>query len=350
MNEINAHHPDLPFLDGADNNDDDDDDFSSNKWDTSTTGSPAVAAANMSHNTSPDHHDEHEDGFVDGFRYTKPPAHVAGQESPTRLSERSSLTGESLVEVQAAGSINMFKQQAGFHNSKPKRVVRPSQPSRNGLKAPLSPVKQQQHLPQMPNLDSISPRRQQDAVEFFGEDASSSSEAPDAAAPAPHPDADPAMEPYSQRIDSPEAGMIVGVALDVGVASGVGANLDVGMADIGLVPFVEFREKKKSQRAESVSARTESTAATTMYEEKKEENKSISPAKTVGNLRSGWETHESTQTQQAAQRLRKRQQNPLMLSKEHITRIKDQLPCRRKDIFHSTKNRKYNPWRRKNPA
>jgi hypothetical protein len=69
----------------------------------------------------------------------------------------------------------------------------------------------------------------------------------------------------------------------------------------------------------------ESTTAMTMYKEKKEENKSISLAKIVSNLQSRWETHELTQTQQAAQWLHKCQQIPSMLSKEHIARIQDQL-------------------------
>ena len=330
MNDLAGSHPDMSmfFQDPAD-------DFAATRWDNSTTASPTNANddsgfASLTPATSPP---PPQDGFVDGFRVaTKAsnlPVHV--KNSPAR-SDRSSLTSESVQDNNnnATAGVNMFKQQAGFHKSKS-----PSSSNHRGsgnlrmmnnFKSTSSPKRaasQSKQPQQIPVMDSaVSPRRRKEEVEFFGEDSSTSSAEAFKAPNHPLNTAAFAAGPKAQS----EVGTDGGFASDVGVSSDFGPASEGGfVADFAghLMPFVEVKEKKKSQHTYSESIRTESTAATTSYDEKKDEDPS--PAKTVGNLRSKWEAHESVQSREAAQRLRERQQQPSALSRDEIARLQAQL-------------------------
>lgn len=97
MQSIVGSHPDLSFFVDQDPGD---------VWDS----------PNASRSSTP----VDGDGFVDGFRVSKPLAlHV--RHSPTASTEKSSLTSEN---SESQGRVNPFKEQAGF--SKSKTVVRPS--------------------------------------------------------------------------------------------------------------------------------------------------------------------------------------------------------------------------------
>jgi len=331
MNDLAGSHPDMSmfFQDPAD-------DFASTRWDHSTTASPTTnnddsGFASLTATSPP----PPQDGFVDGFRVaTKAsnnlPVHV--RNSPAR-SDRSSLTSESVQDnnnYNATAGVNMFKQQAGFHKSKS-----PSSSSSNhrgsgnlrmmnNFRSTSSPKRaSQSKQPQIPVMDSaVSPRRRKEEVEFFGEDSSTSSAE---AFKAPNHPLNTAAFAAGAKAQS-EVGTDGGFASDVGVSSDFGPASEGGfVADFAghLMPFVEVKEKKKSQHIKSESVRTESTAATTSYDEKKEEESS--PAKTVGTLRSKWEAHESVQSREAAQRLRERQQQPSALSRDEIARLQAQL-------------------------
>jgi Formin Homology 2 Domain/Subunit CCDC53 of WASH complex len=308
MHDLAGSHPHISlFLQ------DPKDDFAFGRWDDAHS------------NTS---NQESEEGFVDGFRVRKqhplPIQHV--RESPTR-SERSSLTSESL---EANGpmnpsAMNMFKQQAGFHASnKPRKMVRPSD---GPAKAEAVHNNMERSLPQIPRLDapvtkkSISPRNRSYGggnVEFFGEESSSSGD--DEARKSPLHDLNDGD--FEEEMDGAPASD-EGVASDLDLPSDVEVSSGAGAArsDIGRLPFVDFKEKGRARR-NSPSVRTESTAATTAVEEKKEEE---SPMKTVGNLRSQWEAKDQFLKREAELKLKQRQHVPSTIPKEHIARLQTQL-------------------------
>lgn len=347
MNDLAGSHPGISVLLQNPS-----DDFAAGQWGNSTTISP-----NDSGNVSATSSAHEDQGFVDGFRVTKAvglPVHV--RESPTR-SERSSLTSESLEHNNNNASVNMFKQQAGFYASKPRKAVRPSHEEQQnlqprteeqnrpivmpGLKGLRSAVLDSpQHLPRIPNLDGnlaivASPLRRQHGadVEFFGEDSSTDDEIyKRAPAHSSLPAAAAAVDTYPQHLSgrpASEIGTDVGPASDVGVASDVDAPSDVGISsDIGgahlhagHLPYIEIKDKQFHAR-NSPSVRTESTAATSTVDEKKEDDRQ---AKTVGNMRSKWEMRDSSQTREASQKRFERQHVPSSLAKEHIMRLQDQL-------------------------
>ena len=120
MHDIAGSHPDLSFFLEADPTDD----FAAGRWDASPAGSRSNTPL------PPENSDGELDGFVDGFRVTKPsmlPVHVRQQHPSPTSTDRSSLTSsESQTEPNNnTGSINLFKQKAGFHESRHRVVVRP---------------------------------------------------------------------------------------------------------------------------------------------------------------------------------------------------------------------------------
>ena len=325
-------------------------------------------------------------GFVDGFRVQKsvpppphlPPNHVV-RESPTR-SERSSLTSESLEQHSqhhsntTTSSMNMFKQQAGFHtstNHKPKRVVRPQQvyssESKSTLrlqphiqksqlqsvpkldahlaKTSLSPRSSSSHhhmnnnnphRPTLPQNDHLSPRsikQQPSVVEFFGEESSTDEEGfhavvlpkgmlqPQQQHRIRPDDTDAATD--SETVED-DTGGDMEVPSDVGVSSETGAAHSV----IGHLPFIDIRDKEKKgylKRTSSPSVRTESTAETTTADEKKDEEFPPPVTSKVGNLRSQWESREQAIQREAHDRRIQRQNVPSTISKDHIERLQNQL-------------------------
>lgn len=149
MQEIADAHPDLSFFV--------DDDFAnqSQNWDHSP---------NTSRTATPTRITEEQDGFVDGFRVNKPiPVHV--RQSPTST-ERSSLTSESAHNNQD-GRINLFKQKAGFHESKLRKVIRPD----NNINTQKQQATRQSQVDvpalQIPKLQEPGRRKQQLDVDFF---------------------------------------------------------------------------------------------------------------------------------------------------------------------------------------
>jgi Formin Homology 2 Domain/Subunit CCDC53 of WASH complex len=305
MHDLAGSHPHISlFLQ------DPKDDFAFGRWDDAQS------------NTS---NQESAEGFVDGFRVHKqhplPMQHV--RESPTR-SERSSLTSESLEANGPlnASSVNMFKQQAGFHASnKPRKVVRPSDGPPDGVAQ-----NGERALPHIPKLDApgtkkgISPRNRSygggGTVEFFGEESSSSS----------NDDVHTSPRHAREEYDS-DGAMEDAPASDEGVTSDMDLPSDVGMssragADNGHLPSIDNKEKWRTRR-NSPSVRTESTAATTAVEEKKEEERPV--LKTVGKLRSQWEAKDQILKREAEQKLMQRQHVPSTIPKEHIARLQTQL-------------------------
>lgn len=368
MNDLAGSHPDMSMFFSSNNNSDFlNDDFavsSSAGWDNSTTASPNDSGF-VSETAQPD-------GFVDGFRVTttagssKLPAHV--KHSPPR-SDRSSLTTESMDPNSNVGSggMNMFKQQAGFHKSRHRGAAKispqqqQSKGSSNmrmmtGFKSPsssFSPRQSQQQkspsqqatLPQISNIVD-SPRRRKEEVEFFGEDSSSASsvEANFMAKSLNTGNKQDDRAPFKAASDAGGD-----FASDAGVSSDVAPRSVDDFAGNNfaghMLPFVQIKEKKSklgsaaaSHHVKSESVRTESTAATSAYEEKKDEyddvninrnndaaDESPSPAKTVVTLRSKWETHEQTTARLAEQRLLDRQQVPSALPRDEIARLQEQL-------------------------
>lgn len=163
MHDIAGTNPDLSFFLDQDPTDD----FAAGRWD-----SPAG-----SRSSTPVYSEE--DGFVDGFRVAKMsmlPQHIRNSPSST---ERSSLTSESSGRLNIVdGGVNMFKQKAGFHESRPRRVVRPDEAPDFSSKALQVPSE----APQLPVLEDesvVRPRshRPQD-VDFFDADFSDFSAAP----------------------------------------------------------------------------------------------------------------------------------------------------------------------------
>lgn len=227
MHDIAGAHPDLSFFLDQDPTDD----FAAGRWD-----SPAASRS------STPVEEEEEDGFVDGFRVTKPmPMHV--KQSPTST-ERSSLTSESSEKPHHDG-VNLFKEKAGFYATTTQRkVIRP-------LQQPSSlAVRQGLRMPDLEDEPVTKPPRPD--VEFFEADFSG-------------------MEQSSQ----------VG-ASDVGVSSDFGAPA---------LDFAPPLEVAKSKPKPSFTVQT--------GEEKKDEDERESPGRSVsspsvGNLKAKWEV-QSTQ-------------------------------------------------------
>lgn len=332
-------------------------------------------------------------GFVDGFRVTKSPGALLAttalrRASPTR-SERSSLTSESLEHHNAAAanfnpmaptisagrstSVNMFKQQAGFHSSSanPRRVVRPQNESLEaspptpmktyspkgglfpmGMKSPTtfqSPPQQQQRgtsvgtridstLPDIPVLlyeqtKPTSPRRlHAEAVEFYGEDSSTDDDENKQQRISIMNNVAPTRSQYPAEVPhrvepATNVGTDGGRASDSGVGSeheapsdiGVSSEIGTALSDIGTLPFFVGKDKKPR----SSSVKTESTSSTTTATEEKKDDDN--PRKSVDNLRSKWETRETAITSEILQKRLERQRVPSSLSKEHIIRLQDQL-------------------------
>ena len=281
------------FADPADDDfvqewDDDDDDDATTSPVGSRSSTPPVFSSNNNNNPT------QQDGFVDGFR-VKPlqnlPIHCV-KHSPAST-ERSSLTSETGSEALESGgaAINLFKEKAGFHHtSRGRRVIRPQattttamekatagekKPSRYRMSSPTrrrqyeQKQKQESQLPAMPFLDDtnhMSPRSNPD-VEFFDEDDESAN----------------STEPEEERAESDAAGPLSDVAVN---------------SDVPEVHDQPVHRKAASKTAAAASTsgdtyRTESTVAstTTSQEEKKEDSSSSSlVVKSVGNLRSNFET------------------------------------------------------------
>jgi len=265
--------PDLSFFVDQDPSDD----FAAGRW----TDSPAVSRSSTPIQSAS------EDGFVDGFRVNKMahlPIHV--KQSPTST-ERSSLTSESSDKhnhLQDSGRINLFKQKAGFHESKQSRkIVRPAdQTSRISPLQPrkeagsgLSPLRKSDKLLAMPVLADVSTQRvskqkPERDVEFFDPDFSAD------------------FTDTNSDHDAPARS-------DVGFASDAGVSSDFAPSDPGTGLDILADLKSKSSKYSSSSERTDSEDHDVLpMEEKKEDLTDQSANRSVGNLKSKWETRETT--------------------------------------------------------
>lgn len=258
MHDIAGNNPDLSFFLDQDPTDD----FAAGRWDSppgSRSGSPVTE-------------EEGQDGFVDGFRVnTKAavlPFHV--RQSPTST-EKSSLTSETgSSDIPADGRVNLFKQQAGFHNSKPRKVVRPDEVAKHSPRHRAVPIQKDMQLPDLeehPKQPSIPNRQHPNEADFFDADFSDFSAS--------------SMNGDKQQEQA---------LSDVGVSSDFSPS----------VPKVDILAELKARKEErSLASADDCNMSVQTQTEKKEDEEAH--VRSVGTLASQWEMKERARRSEVAQ-------------------------------------------------
>jgi hypothetical protein len=280
---VQGSHPDMGFFL--------EDEFPVQNFDASSRGSTPTSEV---------------DGFTDGFRVT------SVKQSPTS-SDRSSLTSTSEYTGDARG-VNRFKEQAGFHKSKPK--IESWANSEHGGLPPVSPgpPRSSTHYARSqpgPQLFPVIPNLAENfQVEAFADDTDSDIEAA-------------SMIQSEFQISKSEVGSIsnVGARSDIAVASDVGAKSDVALAsDVGVTSDVgaalhagpvpmEVRGKKTKPASQEQAAQD--------AEEKE--------LKRVSDLKNAWERRQQNDAEEQTNRLMRRQSATSPLPRENISVLQNKL-------------------------
>jgi len=313
MHDIAGSNPDLSFF----FNQDPGDDFAPSRgWDSASPAGSRSSTPEPQRSSNPE-------GFVDGFRVTKPlsqtdydtalpilPVHV--RESPTST-ERSSLTGSSNSEAQD-GRRNLFKEKA---SKKKYRIVRPEEqqqqhPEQLKKKASGQPPQQQKRsMPSMPDLErdrhfASMPKRRDEEEQFmfahndaFGSTATATTAASSTRTTSP-------PRPVSDTGATSDSGALsdVGVSSDfappASTLDGAGTGKDI------LADLKESRQRQQRQQQDDAQ------------EEKKLEEDdrrrgapNTPPSPSVGRLREQWQKRDTLIRFKEQEDMQQRKQHPV---------------------------------------